>query len=286
MPPVFKPEEVIQESGPVVAKLPGSNRGEDKYLLETLDQKVKFIAWALMYRTVSNLHKLPDNRAVLDRIFSKVSEGIFSDEFIQNRGWVDDWVFEKFIETPGPYATSFRVVVDAFGTLYYATVAHSEKPKKTVLMPKPTIDHPPLIEVDIPGRLFSVLLEHPDSPFYLAPKQFMSNVAQGGQRVSLDQRPVTNRVTAQILSDLNIDPSRPELPQPLQSLSQEIGKAYRRYTTHVGIDFMMDSCTQKFLLLEINKGPVLVPEALGLPAKTGQEQCEEYLLGQMIARLP
>jgi len=55
MPKTYSPIDVLQTSDIIVAKVPEADRGEMKYLLETTDQKVKFISWALLYQNISTL---------------------------------------------------------------------------------------------------------------------------------------------------------------------------------------------------------------------------------------
>jgi hypothetical protein len=286
MPRFFAPEEAISVSGPLVAKLPGSARGEDKFILKNKDQKTKFIAWALMNQNLGDLYDQKNRDEIVQRILSKVSEGDFKDPFIDERGWLDSWLFEEYINPPGEYNTSFRVVADALGDVIYSQVARSDAQKEAERLPTPETHYPVLEQISIPGNSFFLLLLHPDSPFYISPTKFFSNVASGGKPLLLNGKPVVDQLDRKILEDLDINPDEPELPQQLSETTSAIGREYRRYFPHVGVDFMKRSDNGKFVLLEVNKGPNLRPEALGLPAETPPEQSELELLRRIIAKLP
>lgn len=286
MPRSFTPEETIDVDNPIVVKLPNAARGEDKYLLETSDQKIRFIAWALLHHQLGELNDQKDTDAVIQRILKKVSESNFKDSFIQERGWLDSWLFEEYINSPGDYNTSFRVVADAFGNIHYSQVARSDAQKNVEQMPVPRLRYQPLEQISIPGSAFSSLLTHPDSPFYIMPKKFVSNVARGGKPLLLNGQPVADQTDRKILEDIGIDSDRPELPKELASISAAIGREYRRHFPHIGIDYMLRGDNRKFVLLEVNKGPNLRPEALGLPADAGPEKCELELMQRVIDKIP
>ncbi len=285
MPTSYTPEEILQNADPVVAKIPEANGGQSKYVLETREQKVKFITWALLYQNLPYLlYKERNPKAVIDRILKKVDQGDFNDPYIDKRGWLDRWVFEEYIDT-GDFATSVRVVTDAFGNIYYSQIARSEDKTRTVPMPIPKLEDSVLIELIKPGNSLSIALTHPDSPLYIAPTEFVSNVMAGGSPILLDGIQMMDQEDRQILGNLHINPDNPFLPQSLKMISQNIGKQFREYSTHAGIDYLIRK-DGSFVLLEINRGPVLRPQGLGLPKGTNQLECELVLLNKLIDSLP
>lgn len=286
MPHSFTPQEVLSSPNSIVAKLPDIDRGEFKYLLENPDQKVKFIAWALLDQNLGLLDEQKDVNVIVERILNKVSKGVFRDTFIEKGNWFKYWVFEEFIETPGEYNTSFRVVADALGNFHYAQVNRSAEKKLSQLMPIPKFQNSPLVEVSKPGTDLAIMLSHPDSPFYISPKKFVSNIARGAKPILLNGIPVENQTDREVLEDIGIDPDKPEAPKELVRISIEIAKEYRKHYPHVGIDYMQRADNKKFVLLEVNKGPHLIPAAMGLPANTKPEQCNLELIRRMISQIP
>lgn len=171
MPHDFTPEAILASDAPVVVKDPASDRGQNKYLLETREQKIKFIAWALLKKQLGELYDSPQRNDIINRILTQVAEGNFEDAFINERGDIDRWIFEEYIDSPGDYNTSVRVVVDALGTIHYAQIARSDA-KRGEQLPDASFDFSLLDEHGmLPGLPFSVFLTHPSSPFYLKSKK-------------------------------------------------------------------------------------------------------------------
>lgn len=286
MPDAYIPIDILKSNSPVVAKCPAYDRGELKYLLETHDQKVKFIAWSLIFQRLGRLVNRPDHDIIISRIFNQVSQGQFTDPFIDNGGWLDSWVFEEYIDSPGDYHTSFRVVADAFGNIHYGQVARSDLPKKSQIQSDPpNTDISPLKEVSTGGSSLSLLLTRPDSPFYLASKKIVSNISRGGTPLILNGTPIVSVEDRRLIQQLGIDPDNPQIPPALCAASKAISPAFRNQYPYVGIDFMQRP-NGGFVLLEVNKGPGIRPEAIGLPADTPQDQAELAMLRRVITHIP
>lgn len=284
MPCTLTPQEVLAVQNPVVAKITAMNRGRNKYLLEIEKQKVRFIAWALMRHDLPYLSEQPNSAALVEEAFRKVQQGKLEDKCFKYGGWLDCWIFEEYIDTPGKYNTSFRIVADGFGNVHYGLIAHSEEARGTVLMPVPKTTHPPLEEFSIPGKFASILLEHPDSPFYIAPKKFVSNIILGGKAIVLNGIPKQKLIDREILADLGISPDNPTIPPILLSTSQLIGRLSRDQFPFVGIDYLMRR-DGSFVLLEINSGPGLRPEALGCTDTGDRFVCERELIKRMVQQI-
>lgn len=286
MPHDFTPEAILASDAPVVVKDPASDRGQNKYLLETREQKIKFIAWALLKKQLGELYDSPQRHDIINRILTQVAEGNFEDAFINERGDIDRWIFEEYIDSPGDYNTSVRVVVDALGTIHYAQIARSDA-KRGEQLPDASFDFSLLDEHGmLPGLPFSVFLTHPSSPFYLKSKKIVSNIARGGKPLILNGERVEDPADRKILEDLGVDPDNPRLPQALAAQASALGKEFRGEYPIVGEDFMLRDNTGVGVLLEVNKTPQLRPEALGLPSDTDPIQCELTLLGRVLDNLP
>lgn len=285
MPATYDPKEVLSSQTAVVAKIPEVEGGLLKYLLESTDQKVKFIAWCLLDQSLSRLVNNPNPRGDIERVLEKVKRGIFVDDLIKNQGWLGDWVFEEFIETPGDYFTSFRIIADAFGKIHYGQVTRSEN-KKGSLMKNPILRYSedPIKEVSVSGANSCMLLEHPKSSLYIAPKRFVSNLAQGGARVLLNGEAVIGD-DRKLLADLGINPDDPKIPDPLLAASQIIGAAFRPFDLYVGIDFIKRKNSEEFVLLEVNKKPGIKPSILGLPNDAREEDCEVEMARRVIMEI-
>ncbi len=280
MPEIHSPQEVIESDKRFVAKIPDAQRGESKFLLETKEQKLKFLAWSLLANNISKLFidgKLID--AKLKDIFAKVERGDFSDDLFDVKA-LNRWIFEDYIETPGLFNTSLRVVVDGLGTIHYSQVARSDNPKDTYS--SPVSQSLPTDIVALWGKDLAIFLEHPDSPFYIRPKSFVSNIARGGKPIILDGSPVEEDTSKKVLEDLGIDPSNPQMPMILQPIASKIGRLSRGNYPFVGIDFLKSKDTGELILLEVNAGPHLRPEGLGLPDSTSDTDCDLELLRRIL----
>jgi hypothetical protein len=311
MPENYTPSEILQSATSVVAKDPNAHRGESKFLLETKEQKVKFLAWALVQDKISRLLSMPlspsDNlkrRTFIDRIRSKpqidVSQLLYNRmqsvlqafsyaaaeedfSFFDARN-ADPWIFEDLVETPGRYATSLGVLVDGYGNIHYSQIARSDKPKDEAIAsidesePLPNPSH---LADSVGGT--EILLKHPKSPFFIKQPQFISNIAAGGVPLLLNGSAVTDSTDREVLEALDIDPDHPQLPDNLSAPISEIGKLSRRYNPYVRVDLIKERTSGDFKLLEVNLGPRLRPEGLGLPSTTSFEECELALVEKMLS---
>jgi hypothetical protein len=214
-------------------------------------------------------------------IIGQVAEGSFDPTELKS------WLFEEQIATPGSHHTSFRVVADAFGRVHYAQVARAAASKESPADPSVTRDTPlPRREVDMWGADTSIFLTHPDSPFYIAPKQVTSNISTGGIRIRLNGQPAEGQEDRAALQELGIDPDSPLLSAALHDASGKIGKLSRSEYPFVGVDYLRDARTGENVLLEVNTGPQLDPEALGLPSGTDEVECDLKMLERVLSTAP
>ncbi|OGJ45272.1 hypothetical protein A2263_01695 [Candidatus Peregrinibacteria bacterium RIFOXYA2_FULL_33_21] len=136
---------------PAMLYYEGKSKGENKYLLE--------------------------NQTQIDRLHA----------FLQKEGrpqLKDRLKVKEFINTPSGHYTSYRVIVSSTGEILAAGLLYSSNTKTSNDL---VISDLPLSELEKPS-MHSLLnyLEIPDSPYFLASKRVISNVAQGGQVIVLN----------------------------------------------------------------------------------------------------
>src|SRR6266404_6300317 len=135
MPDVFEATSLLEatKGRKLVAKLPTEQRGEGKFLLENDTAKERFLTWALLAGHNSDsfikLLNSPNPMGAINNLLAKVRRGDFTDPYFAPEG-VNKWQFEEYIETPGTFNTSLRIVADAFGNIHYGQVARSEHPRQ------------------------------------------------------------------------------------------------------------------------------------------------------------
>ncbi|HET6747266.1 MAG TPA: hypothetical protein VFH06_04130 [Candidatus Saccharimonadales bacterium] len=282
MPESFDVRAMLEYPGAVIAKPYASDRGDLKYLLESPEQKRRFVAWFIAQSNLDTLFKDGDiDDDLVQNLLTQVANGEVDQEKLEG------WIFEEQIITPGTYNTSFRVVVDAFGRVHYSQVARSAAPKGVDADPSITHTTPlPRSMGDMWGADTSILLAHPDSPFYIAPKHITSNISTGGVRLRLNGVSAESPEDRTALQELGINPDEPRLPVALHDTSSTIGRLSRGEYPFVGVDYLIDERTGEYVMLEINTGPHLDPQALGLAPDADETACEIALLENMLAHSP
>ena len=270
MPPKHPLQDILTGENPIIAKALYANRGELKYLLETLEQKAKFIAW-LVANGRGAIHEPDREKAKQDilSLLSNVKAGTLTENDYKDAR-TDQWAFENKIETPSDYDTSYRVVADGYGNIQYAQLHRSGEVKETGTI-LTTSDHVPIFEDSIWGDDFSTLLTHPRSPLFLESKQFMSNVAQGGKRILLDGKKINDQEDRKVLEAHGINPDTPHAPQDVLEGASRVGVANRDSYPYTGIDFIPGNDNKNYFL-EANSRPKLNPEAIGLSENSTNAQ--------------
>jgi hypothetical protein len=261
-----------------------ANRGIGKYLLETREQKIKFLACYLIRERIPDLYQHPrDFDATVKELMDKVAKGDYTDKYFDPK-ILDSFIFEEFVEPPGNYWTSMRVVADAFGKIHYAQVARSGLPKNSEIDSSVKASLPKnLFDLEVLGDL-NIYLEHPDSPFYFPQKKFTSNISTGGTPIILNGNPQVDRINRDVLMSLGIDPDHPQLPDSLQAPSSRIGELCKGDYPLVGIDYLKRASNGEFVLCEINKGPQLRPEAVGLPESTDEDELQAIMIDRVLSK--
>lgn len=240
-------DDILASDIPLVAKKHGSHRGEDKYILRTKEDKIRFVAASLVGETKLQAILSIPNRAIreafLDELVQAVREGNFSHptfERDQNIGFT----VQEYIKTPSERSTSFRIVADALGNIRSVLLLYSETSS-----PSPSS----------PSVFHQVFLA--ESPLQLESKLTVSNYAQGGGIIDLLHEGATDDIERAILQAHHIR-SINNLQQ-LLALSSQIGIVSRFDFPFVGIDFMQDE-QGNYHLIEVNLAPNIAAREVGL----------------------
>lgn len=286
MPENFAPKDILSTPAPVVAKLLDVNRGVGKYLLETEQQKTKFLAWASVFSTLNSLYSqgqhgqvrylLSLGRQLGTQAFQDAVSAIPADAEYDE---LKNWVFEEYIQTPGKFDTSIRIAVDAMGDIHFGHVARSSKQKGS----QKITSSASIADSGVNG-LRTSFLENPESPYYLGSKKITSNIAQGGGTIFLNGRRVSNESDRRALRDLGINPDKPEIPEELLPVACALGKEFREYFPFTAVD-LMKRIDGTYVMLE-NNIPDIDPLSINLPRNTITGACEIELLKRIIAKLP
>lgn len=271
--------ELLQIDYPVVVKLLEANRGESKYLLETEEQRARFLTWILCFNQ-GIFHEQSGEfiKREVPKLLERVRKKDLTGEEISQIDPYSQWILEEYMDTASDFNTSYRIVVDGFGNLHYGQINKSAQPKgeaKIVLENKggvPFFDRP----AKIGDSIFSLLLDK-NSPLYIDSKDFRSNIAQGGERIMLNGQAVHSDVNRDILTSHGIDPEKPEVPLEIMDLSRKVGIACRDMYPYVGVDFIQDK-NGKYYFLEANIRPRLNPEGLGLRKSKTQNEISLELM--------
>lgn len=242
MPELIEIESVLQTSSPLVAKMLDSNRGQDKYLLHTHEDKLRFLMWLVLQDELSALAFHPNVNNYLIDVRSRIIDGsaILEAKEMDNLRWrrVSDYYFEEYIPTPYQYNTSLRLVADAFGQIHYSQLIRSPKRKGESRKQVQSFSDTPLRHATIPGTRTDLLLLNPNSPFYINADPFVSNHAQGGVRIPICGNPTISQTDIDVLRAHGIDPEKPRIPDYLGAIASQIGIESRLDYPYVGIDFI------------------------------------------------
>ena len=205
---------------PVVAKEPGLDEGSGIFFIETSEQWGKFKSFI---ENVTPFYK---------KIF----------------------VFQEYILTPSERFTSFRVMVDATGSVLASSLIYSGHEKSTEETDRVDI---PFSELEQLGANLLDQLRHPASPYYLAARKMFSNCAQGGGLITLNPRKLTtspqNKMENGLLTAHGIDPVTRKLPPVLSAAASTLGRTLvKEQALYAGLDFVPEAETGRHLFMESN----------------------------------
>src|SRR3989344_1875077 len=111
LPTRFDITEVLDHPQPVVAKNTTTDRGEGKYLLETDEQKVRFIAYLLHERRLQTIGVRSIVPGYLDELFTSVRSGNFDADALREISREMGFVQEEFVKAHGEYYASINLSV-------------------------------------------------------------------------------------------------------------------------------------------------------------------------------
>ena len=246
---------------PAVAKYPKLHAGNGIFLIENRVQLAKLKTKMLVQHTSIPRKLFPVGTplySVANGILRHVLEGSFNSE-IEGAllRTADQYPLEEYIETPGEYDASFRIVADGHGELHYGALIRSPLKKGHARKVKTG-------EIDSRNK-WNRLLEDPFSPLFLKSKKIVSNEAQGGVLVMLHGEGVTDEQSASVLLAHGLNPECPRVPVRMLEAASRIGVLSRAMFPYVGVDFIMDKNDMKDpVLLEVNAYPVIYPSEIGI----------------------
>ncbi|MFZ2200139.1 MAG: hypothetical protein WAV40_05150 [Microgenomates group bacterium] len=279
VPKTYTLEEMLSVNKPILAKAKISARGENKWLLETIEHKVKFVTAYLLAEKIQH-PELWEND--LKNIFLEVKKGNLEGAWIGEwtRGnltnYARDFYYQEYCRPDGDYNTSTRVWVDAMGKIHGAALFCSTNKQGQDY--RPDDEHMP-IESHLVGyvengtrrnvSLFEAFFTNPKSPFYFRSRNVPSNIPDGGREILLNGEPCKDEESRAILIEQAYDPDHPVLEKDCTDSCSKIGKIYRPVFPIVGVDLLRRS---KQLLLEINTKPQFTSAAVGLPEGMSDSQ--------------
>lgn len=272
-------DNILDTSKPIMAKATFLDRGLGKFLLETEEQKVRFMAWAAVQGLGLYMNMV---QAKSDQFLGSVIDMIKHGQTIESKDmklW--GWILEEYIETPSRYHTSFRLLVDAHGITHYSTLLRSAAPKgmeDRITDWESYLDETP--EVNQIRKLVT-----PGSPVFLNSRHVVSNFVQGGQRNILDGQRIIDPLSREVVADHGINPDKPEVPDGMKHTAAKIGITNRQHTPYSGEDFVMNK-SLKELFIEANSMPMLSAIGLGLPDRSTERRCHIVLTERIAQYLP
>lgn len=284
MPLEYNLSEVIDSQIPIVAKDLTADRGTSKYLLDTKAQKVRFLTWMLLGYNLGNLYEMDNPKGIIERLMTQVQNKQFTHPLF-TPDFSPKWYFEKYIETPSSYNTSFRILADAFGKIHYAVLIRSQNEKGALkLRDSDSGDMDPLKYMSLGGVSWQMLLHEPRSPFYIGAKIIVSNAAQGGKILRLNGVRVTDNVDRTILSDHDLNPDNPVLPSELESQAIKLGIESRRDYPYIGADFLKQK-EDGYFFMEANLGPGIDNESVGISKTMPPFESELAMIEKVISTI-
>lgn len=301
-PKLYKWSEILTSDEPVVAKNRSTNRGEQKFLLSTENDKLRFLvfqryAHAMAWNTFQTTKltrmvakdclalKLALSQSDQDR--SKAGARLINE--IESE--LGSFEFEEYVTPNDAHNVSYRVLADAAGEVHYCLLLHKRTAPLTPPIDFEWADDPADMIVLNRARcranypLSLIYFTHPESPFrFDNPIDIVSNHAAGGAPIVISSlhskiSPYTDHQRA-ILAAQGFNPQAPAMPHELLEQAKRLCHVMRYEFPYGGIDFMRDS-KGRFLFLEWNQLPGLCYEALGLSPETDDLGGITFMLEQV-----
>jgi hypothetical protein len=271
-------KDIVDSSFPLVGQDAESHGGESIYFLESREQKINFLTWVVSAQYSNTLAKVQRNKAQVES--GKIPYFFDTDEK------VNSWYFEKYIATPSDYYTSFRIVADCLGQVHFGLLTRSLHKKgtekiKDLQLHRPTKTPEEFIEKATQGgEEVAQLIQNPNSPLYVGSQSIVSNY---GASIDLGMQSHADETDRVVLEAHGIDPDVAAIPEILYQASSIIGKECRGDYPFVGVDYLMDR-KGKYYLKEVNTGPNISPERVGLPKDTPRDEVQIELIKQIFSQ--
>lgn len=273
--------DLVHPGSPLIAKIKGESQGLYKFLLSTTEQKHTFLSWLLCGRRIADYDS--GDREEISQIVTSSHESVMSGtemgRILLEIGPDVDYFFERFVDCPGNYYTSYRIVADGFGNIHYAQLHRSDEPKGKKLQSHKS--YVPFVEDLVIGNTTDELLTHPRSPMYLDTEDVVSNISQGGKRILLNGNSVKDAEDCEVLTAHGIDPDNPHASKLILDWASQIAVELRGQYPFFGIDFIQDT-SGNFFFLEANAGPGLNPEPLGIQLESSDLEKHIVVLQNMV----
>lgn len=276
----LKKKDILSTEIPIVVKGVYADSGEDKYLLKTKEQKLRFLTWLMMGHHLKKLCLNANMDSVIHFLKRSILNGNDDNIWFQNSSLEDLFYFEEYIESLSDYYTSYRIIVDGKRHIHHGYLVYSKERKGVGVM-----DHRRYLEYSDdpknwtdPNLRLEIFLLHPSSPLFIASEKFVSNVSQGeGERVLLDGKKNVHPHIRELLKAHQIDPDHSKIPKVLFNQAKTVGFICKNMFPFVGIDFLQNK-KGKFYFLEANAAPWLNAKYFGLPEETPWFQTTIWLL--------
>ena len=248
---------------PFVLKNEHENGGKEKYLIESkeqLDILKKFYEEINAYDRKQREERVKKQYAWYNPNLEFDEEGHSKDGFsllLPNYKEIlhNDFVIQKFINTPTKYNTSLRVITSSSGDILCASLKYSESCE----LPTENND-----------SIFDRYLINPESPYSLNCKSMVSNTIAGGSSILLGKDKYTE-LEKTILNAHEIDPNNALVPEAVKDTAIRIALNCKREIGSIsGMDFIFDDNEKCWKYLEQHQYPMLITyaEAYGLPYYT------------------
>lgn len=288
-------DEVLNAPLPFVAKSTHVHRGEGKILIQSEEDRNKYIAVAFcqnialpVVETINEVYgtkyDIPEQKRALEQLLQKVRERNFDDTFTDVS---EKFVAERYIETPSEYNTSFRLIVDAFGNVHAGVLFRSGNKKIEDVVDDsnriPANRHFAHHVMNNPNEDY-LLLTHPQSPLYISSPKIISN-ASTDEEILLNSKQVTDPINREVLLAHGINPDIPQIPDEIKEMAKKVGIASRGDVPYVGVDIMQEGTPPnvRYYFIEANQFPEMMasyfPE---LPSDTTYQDTKIAMLRRVI----
>ncbi|MBI3619847.1 hypothetical protein HY214_01740 [Candidatus Roizmanbacteria bacterium] len=296
MPERYALEKITGLGGPVMAKFDRSHGGDHKYLLETTEQKIRFIAAFVHYPAILSHMTLTERGDLLETgkaltfllqtagmliqdgsIFTRQSEGL---DILKN-----EVVFQEFIRTPSQRYTTYRVLADAFGNVHYSALVCSQGRKAEARLVQPVRTSPLSLDEQSEilrdqASLLDHLFTHPKNPFFLNSRSAKSYNGDSDDIILSGQKIESEEYRA-ILEAHGINPDQALPSAELLSAGSRLGRSFRFRQPYGGFD-IIQSEDGKLFFLEANDDPALIAEGLGMAEDSTRDEMRYAIVSRML----